>query len=183
MCIIWQCIQYCFFEFFDDDFYIGFGIDQHVVEVTTSKHSINSKNKNAQRIQTFVFDHLEKYNLKPRSFYGSGHISLDLKTAFNDDVKLLRNFLVDYLNHPALYHGVFEKDPYNAIGILPQTKSTNSKSQVMKKMLEKQKKLNSAMEKIIKHTHSKKKKEKRKGKKKTAANTKAITSNKQKDHN
>lgn len=91
-----QVIQY------NDGFWIRVSTDNDVVEVQTSPLTLNQFKNQRDRIQTDLFDSAEAIGLKPSTFgKGGGHIHMGIKSAFNEDVLLFRNFLVDVLNHSA----------------------------------------------------------------------------------
>jgi hypothetical protein len=99
---------------FSDGWTLHFSEDPHVIEVASSPSRASEILANEERLATTLFAVMEKFELKPSPYYGSGHLNIDLKTAFSEDPKRLVNWLTDYFNHPALALGVFELDPMNA---------------------------------------------------------------------
>jgi hypothetical protein len=99
---------------FDDDFYFTVKKDANVLEVVMPPMTLEEWESRGPLLETLIFDGMEKAGLKPTSFYGSGHVSLDKEAAFGGDVLRYRDFFVDFFNHPGLSDGIFEKDPYNA---------------------------------------------------------------------
>jgi hypothetical protein len=99
---------------FEDGWKLEVRDDPHVIEVKASPRGRVWIKANEARLQEILFDEMAKLGLRPNSLYGSGHLNLDLESAFLGNPKMLVNWLTDYFNHPALALGVFEIDPYNA---------------------------------------------------------------------
>jgi hypothetical protein len=88
--------------------------DMNVIEFSVSPMDLEMWEKQSGDIQSLIFDGMSELGLSPQRFYGSGHLNIDLLTAFGGDVRAVRDFFVDFYNHPALADGVLEKDPFNA---------------------------------------------------------------------
>ena len=86
-------------------------------------HSIKEFEKNKKLFQKLVFDTAKKIDLKPHYRIGGGHIHLDKETHFKGNDLLLRNFIVDTMNHPELFMGALSHDYLNAspLAILHRT--------------------------------------------------------------
>lgn len=118
------------FEFvidFSDGWWFGVGTDQNVIEVGGPKQTVAEIEANEGRLQAALFDVMEKQGLEPKSKYGSGHMNMDFKTVFDEDINLVASFTNDIYNHPGLMTGIFEFDPYNAprIQVADQFKLVN----------------------------------------------------------
>ena len=102
-----------------------FSIDSDVLvlEVNAPPHSIKEFEKNKALFQKLVFDAAKKVGLEPHYRIGGGHIHLDKETHFKGNGLLLRNFIVDTMNHPELFMGALSHDYLNAspLAILHRT--------------------------------------------------------------
>lgn len=87
-----------------DGFYFNVTLDPGVLEVQAKPLTAAGWAQAQERLQADLFDCMERVGLKPHSVAGGGHINIGLRSAFNNDVHLLRNFIVDYMNHPELAH-------------------------------------------------------------------------------
>ena len=101
--------------------------DPLVFEVNAPPHSIKEFEKNKHLFQKLVFDTAKKVGLEPHYRIGGGHIHLDKKTHFKGNDLLLRNFIVDTMNHPELFMGALSHDYLNAspLAILHRTSREN----------------------------------------------------------
>jgi hypothetical protein len=99
----------------DDGMEINFLHDVNVKEVKMNPMTLEEYRLHKTRIQEAVFDNMEKIGLTPQKIYGEGHISMDLGTAFDGDVKKLANFVTDMFNHPGMFWGVLEQNGFDAV--------------------------------------------------------------------
>ncbi len=93
------------------------GRDKGVIEVRMKPLRVDEAQIYASDIQDAIFAsayHLEFY---PGLFVGGGHINIDLSYFFDNPV-LLRNFIVDFVNHNELSLGIFNYDTHNASPII-----------------------------------------------------------------
>lgn len=100
---------------FKDGFYFEAAMDMNVIEFTTPPLSVEDWGKTGAQAEEYIFSGMKAVGQEPKSYFGSGHINFDKKSAFGEDVRRMRDFFVDFYNHPALADGILEKDPYNAI--------------------------------------------------------------------
>lgn len=87
---------------FDDGFWFELTLDPTVVEVKTKPVTLEQALKFKDHFDD-IFKTAKEVGLAPPKEHG-GHISVGTKSAFGDDIKLYRNFMVEYaLNHQELY--------------------------------------------------------------------------------
>lgn len=89
---------------YKDGFYFEVGIDMCVIETQTKPGRIADFVFNKKRLETDLWKVAESLDLRPHNRTGQGHVHIGL-SAFNHDPLLLRNFFVDYTNHPELAYG------------------------------------------------------------------------------
>jgi hypothetical protein len=103
--------------FWRDNFLQFFvGVDPAVIELTTSPMTLEKFKENRDILQRALFDIPAEMGMNPQMFTGGGHINIGL-SQFVGKPLLLRNFLVDLLNHNELFMGVFGYDTNNAASI------------------------------------------------------------------
>ena len=108
----------------------GFGIvafsDPGVIEVNHSPITVANAEKEKRFFQKTIFGGLKHLALTPMAYAGSGHIHMDLK-GFRGDLRIFRDFLVDFHNYPGLAMGGLNHDIYNAVALaqLPQEQKNN----------------------------------------------------------
>ncbi len=93
--------------------------DPAAVEVKAKPATSQQTASLASRMQRDIFDLARSISLMPHQYLGNGHVNISF-TAFRQNPLLLRNFIVDYQNHPTLAIASLGNDPYNAppIGLL-----------------------------------------------------------------
>lgn len=79
--------------------------DFFVSEVQSSPSTISEYESNRELLDTVMFRPLSNFGLWPASFLANGHIHMDLNSAFQNNPLLIRDFVVDFLNHPGLFLG------------------------------------------------------------------------------
>jgi hypothetical protein len=94
--------------------YAALGVDPGVLEWTTNPMTLQQFQNFKNEIQEVIFTIPGEIGLGPALFAGGGHINVGLGP-FSSDRLLLRNFVVDLLNHSELFLGVFNHDTNNAI--------------------------------------------------------------------
>jgi len=87
--------------------------DPGVIEIQMSPMTVKNYKKNAKAIQRAIFSTAAKLSFYPALFTGGGHINIGLKE-FEENPRLLRNFIIDYYNHVELSMGVMNYDVHNA---------------------------------------------------------------------
>jgi len=102
---------------FKDGFFFEAAMDMNVIEFSAKPLSAEDWGKTGAQAEEYIFSGMKEVGQEPKSYYGSGHINFDKKNAFGEDVRRMRDFFVDFYNHPALADGILEKDPYNAISL------------------------------------------------------------------
>ncbi len=101
---------------FKDGFVISYTTDPGVIEIITSPNTRQEfKDVHAARVQQYVFDLGASHGLVPWDFLGGGHIHLGRDSTFGKDGFLLRQFVADFRNHPALAMGALNHDTNNSI--------------------------------------------------------------------
>ena len=115
---------------YQDGWYFDIATDPAVVEIQTKPSTVDEIKLHKERIQRHIFDTAKSVDLLPASeIMGKGwagsHIHIGAVSALGDGVaavKLLKNFMVDFSNHPELAMGVFSADTANAppLGMLPK---------------------------------------------------------------
>jgi hypothetical protein len=91
---------------YDDGFWFEIHHDPKVVEVTARPGTVEETRRQRNRMQSDIFDFLGSLNYRPHARIGGGHLNMGLESAFGGDAMLLRNYIVDLLNHPELGNGV-----------------------------------------------------------------------------
>jgi hypothetical protein len=99
--------------------------DAGVVEVNARPINLEDK-KTFKEMTKYLFKSADDIGLSPSKRAGAGHIHFDLKSFFNDDAKLFRNFLVDYHNNPDLYARFFGNYKNNSPHMLDLDSSTSN---------------------------------------------------------
>ncbi|HCM38920.1 MAG: hypothetical protein A2Z97_01105 [Bdellovibrionales bacterium GWB1_52_6] len=99
---------------YPDGWWFIAGLDTSVLEFQSKEMTLKDLDAFHARIQQDIFDACEELGLKPKPGVGGGHIHIDLTSAFPEDGRLLRDFLVDYSNHPGLAFGALSLDQGNA---------------------------------------------------------------------
>lgn len=87
-------------------YYFDVTLDNAVVEIITSPLTRSQTAKIAKNMQTQIFEVAKEVKLTPHEYAGQGHVHIGLESAFGDDAMLLRNFVVDFFNHPELGNGI-----------------------------------------------------------------------------
>ncbi|KYG65579.1 hypothetical protein AZI86_00420 [Bdellovibrio bacteriovorus] len=115
---------------YPDGWYFDIATDPAVVEVQTKPSTVAEIKLYQDRIQKHIFDTAASVDLLPASeimgtHWAGSHIHIGAVSALGDGVaavKLLKNFMVDFSNHPELAMGIFSADRANAppLGMLPQ---------------------------------------------------------------
>lgn len=118
---------------YKDGFYFDVTMDPACLEVIPKPMTISELRKNKERIQKDIFDMLKASGLEPHRAFGGGHIHLGAISAFGNDVKLFRNFLVDTANHTELASGALENDAENAT---PLYKLNKNQRKAFKKLID-----------------------------------------------
>jgi hypothetical protein len=88
----------------------------NIVEVTMGPMVVADYERFSSDIQDAIFISAQKVDMWPALFRGGGHINMDLNY-FRDRPILLRNFLVDQVNHSELSLGIMNYDTNNAVPI------------------------------------------------------------------
>lgn len=89
-------------------------MDPGVIEVKMGPATVKTFREMAPIIEKDLYARASAVGLTPPKISGSGHVHIDLKSAFGDDALLFRNFIVDFTNHSELATGVLLRDTYNA---------------------------------------------------------------------
>jgi hypothetical protein len=87
-----------------------------VVEVTMLPMTVAAYERFARDIQDAIFTSAHNRGAWPSLFRGGGHINMDLNY-FQFKPTLLRNFIVDQINHSELSLGIMNYDTANAVPI------------------------------------------------------------------
>lgn len=86
---------------FNDGFEVTLTKDSGVVELKSTPLSLKKWIQSEKLLQKVIFDNMAQLNLIPDEVNGAGHLNIGL-TYFKDKPILLRNFIVDFFNHPGL---------------------------------------------------------------------------------
>ena len=81
-----------------------------VQEQKTRPATIATLRANADFLHETTFDRRANLGSRAAFLFGSGHVHIDLATAFGDDARLLADFVADLINHPGLYLGPLVRD-------------------------------------------------------------------------
>jgi len=98
---------------YPDGFWFQIIPDPWVLEVMTKPSTLSEIKAREKLIQEHVFDAAKAVGLRPSPKFGGGHISISADV-FDENPKLLRNFVVDWLNHAELSEGILENSPESA---------------------------------------------------------------------
>ncbi|MCM2277623.1 MAG: circularly permuted type 2 ATP-grasp protein [Oligoflexia bacterium] len=90
---------------FPDGWYFNISLDAAVLEVQTKPGTLEDFRARKELIQKEIFETARSIGIEPHKRAGQGHIHIDVDEAFGQDSRLLRNFFVDYSNHPELAWG------------------------------------------------------------------------------
>lgn len=100
---------------YPDKFWFEITTDPHTLEIKTKPSTAKQLAKQSARMQRDIFDVAHQLGTVARYEESSAaHMHIGTKSAFGNSAMLLRNFLVDYANHPALAGGALHKDYANA---------------------------------------------------------------------
>ncbi len=100
---------------YPNKFWFEITTDPHTLEIKTKPSTAKQLAKEKGRMQRDIFDVAHKLGTVARYEEASAaHMHIGTKTAFGNNAMLLRNFLVDYSNFPALAGGALHKDYANA---------------------------------------------------------------------
>ena len=100
---------------YPNGFWFEITTDPHTLEIKTKPSTAKQLKKEAPRMQRDIFDVAHKLGTVAKYEESSAaHMHIGTKSAFGNNAMLLRNFLVDYSNHPALAGGALHKDYANA---------------------------------------------------------------------
>ncbi len=88
--------------------------DPWVLEVTASPMDSKTFSDHSPFFQKLIWETAQTIGLKPHSRIGGGHIHLEIKSYFGENLNLFRNFIVDLANHPELFLGALGFDLLNA---------------------------------------------------------------------
>ena len=106
---------------YPDGFSFTLKTDIGVIEVVTEPATLETFEKNQARLEKDLFQFLNEKGFKPGKGFGlgNGHINIDFESVFGRNMKLFRNFIVDYYNHYELISGlqISAWDKMNAISI------------------------------------------------------------------
>lgn len=81
--------------------YLTLGTDPGVFEVQSEPRSLEQWRAESAYYQEVIFDNFKKIGLKPHLREGAGHLNIGIQY-FEKNPKLLRNFIVDFYNHPGV---------------------------------------------------------------------------------
>lgn len=88
---------------YKDGFYFDITLDPTVIEVKVKPGTLADFKKNRDRIQEDIFDFAaNELKIRPPKEAG-GHIHMGALSAFGSNMKLLRNYIVDIMNHQELW--------------------------------------------------------------------------------
>jgi hypothetical protein len=97
---------------FTDGWWFDITLDPAVVEITAKPAPLAFYETNETRLSSFIFDIAGEIGLTASL---AGHLNFGVEETFGGDVKLFRNFLVDFLNHVELSRFiVHDGDTFNA---------------------------------------------------------------------
>jgi hypothetical protein len=100
---------------YPNKFWFEITTDPHTLEIKTKPSTAKQLAKESGRMQRDIFDVAHKLGTVARYEEASAaHMHIGTKSAFGNKAMLLRNFLVDYSNFPALAGGALHKDYANA---------------------------------------------------------------------
>lgn len=107
---------------YPDGFHFTIATDPAVVEVQMKPVTNEEIAKNLHRIRRDIFGAAEFVGMKPDARVGGGHLHIGWLSATGGDLLLLRNFIVDFANHPGIASGLLAYDHFNSppIQALPE---------------------------------------------------------------
>lgn len=85
------------------DWYFNIVVDPGIVEITSKPIPMNQMPIIGAQMQSLVWDVAKEMGLRHDT---AGHLNFGIKSTFGNDALFFYNFLVDYLNHPALTEGL-----------------------------------------------------------------------------
>lgn len=89
--------------YYDPSFTLELGLDPGVVEVQATPQNLEQWKKRAPVLQNELFDLMKTaVGLTPHEIEGAGHVNMGLAGVFDQNVKLFRNFVIDFLNNPGV---------------------------------------------------------------------------------
>ncbi len=102
---------------YPDGFYFIIDKDLTAVEIQAMPMTLKDLKSKKAILQRDLFDVAESLGIeayRSSDWLSQGHINIGRESAFGDDDLLLRNFIVDQLNHSELSSGVLSNDKTNA---------------------------------------------------------------------
>ncbi len=92
---------------YSDGWWFQIATDPSVVEVQTMPTTAERFAQLRARLESDIFGVAAQAGLKPHATTGGGHIHIGAASAFDGDVRLFRDFIVDLVNNAELTNGIF----------------------------------------------------------------------------
>lgn len=105
---------------YPDGWYFVVATDPAVVEVQTKPSTLAEIEARKDIIQKHIFDTAKAARIVPDERYGGGHIHLGYLPATDGEIRKLRNFIVDFVNHSTMMSEFLAQDRYNSATVLEQ---------------------------------------------------------------
>jgi hypothetical protein len=102
---------------YPDGWYFVIATDPAVVEVQTKPMTLADLKKQEQRIERDIFGAARAAGMAPSRSAGGGHIHFGYLSSTEGDLRLARNIIVDFANHPEMANGVLSEDTWNSTPI------------------------------------------------------------------
>lgn len=102
---------------YPDGFWFIVATDPGCLEIQTKPSTFAEYKSYSKIIQADLFDSATMLGMFTDKDVGGGHIHIGMKSAFDGDAVLFRNFVADYSNHGELNSGIMDTDKYNAPSI------------------------------------------------------------------
>lgn len=99
---------------YGDGFWFDITLDPQVVEIQTKPSTYEEFLHMKGRMHDDIFLAAKAVGIEPDIMASGGHIHIGTSSAFGKDARLLRNFIVDFANHPELAAGVLDVNYTNA---------------------------------------------------------------------
>lgn len=95
---------------YPDGFWFVVATDPGCLEIQTKPSTYAQYKKYKNIIQSDLFDSAASLGMFSDKDVGGGHIHIGMKSAFDGDAVLFRNFVADYANHGELNSGIMDND-------------------------------------------------------------------------
>lgn len=93
---------------YSDGWWFQVSVDPGCIEVQTKPSTIEELKTLKNRIKKDIFSMAKSFEIFPHDVIGGGHLNIGATSAFENNPKLFRDFVVDFMNHPEIAEGALD---------------------------------------------------------------------------